>query len=91
MGKVRHRKHTRAARVAAIDAPLAHAQPAQGDPAAPTQHREGKKGARRDHDMQTLLDQLRAPEGRDRVFAAVRSPSHLSLSPVHQRLLRADE
>ncbi|GJN87628.1 hypothetical protein Rhopal_000583-T1 [Rhodotorula paludigena] len=88
MGKVRHRKHTRAARVAATDAPLAHAQPASGEPTAPAQHREGKKGARRDHDMQTLLDQLRAPEGRDRVFAAsTLSSLILSLPPLQLRLL----
>lgn len=74
MGKVRHRKQTRAARVAANDAPLhptsTNSPKAQGHS---NQLKEGKKGARRDHEMQELLDKLRAPEGRDRVFAAVRS------------------
>ena len=71
MGKVRHRKQTRAARVAASAAPLTDTS----DPTTnshPNQHREGKKGQRRDTEMQDLLDKLRAPEGRDRVFAAVR-------------------
>ncbi|GAA5840740.1 hypothetical protein JCM9279_001204 [Rhodotorula babjevae] len=87
MGKVRHRKQTRAARVAVTAAPLA-------DPSDPTtnshpnQHREGKKGARRDHEMQDLLDKLRAPEGRDRVFAAsTLSSLILSLPPMQLRLL----
>ncbi|GAA5911439.1 hypothetical protein JCM8208_005060 [Rhodotorula glutinis] len=87
MGKVRHRKQTRAARVAASAAPLTDTS----DPTTnshPNQHREGKKGQRRDTEMQDLLDKLRAPEGRDRVFAAsTLSSLILSLPPMQLRLL----
>ncbi|GAA6052018.1 hypothetical protein JCM3770_002323 [Rhodotorula araucariae] len=88
MGKVRHRKQTRAARVAATAAPLTAADPTSATDAHPHQHREGKKGARRDQEMQDLLDKLRAPEGRDRVFAAsTLSSLILSLPPLQLRLL----
>ena len=79
MGKVRHRKQTRAARVAATSAPLADTSDPTTNP-HPNQHREGKKGHRRDNDMQDLLDKLRATDGRDRVFAAVRPPLSPPLS-----------
>ncbi|BGP46950.1 hypothetical protein JCM10450v2_002802 [Rhodotorula kratochvilovae] len=88
MGKVRHRKQTRAARVAATAAPLTGADPTSSTDAPANQHREGKKGARRDQEMQDLLDKLRAPEGRDRVFAAsTLSSLILSLPAMQLRLL----
>lgn len=81
MGKVRHRKRTRDARVAAASAPLTGSSP-QGDPTSSTStaaNGEGagqqgmKKGARRDQEMGELLDKLRSSEGRERAFAAVSS------------------
>ncbi|BGP30940.1 hypothetical protein JCM10296v2_002702 [Rhodotorula toruloides] len=96
MGKVRHRKRTRDARVAAASAPLT-APTAQGDPTSSTSNgsdgdaagQQGlKKGARRDQEMGELLDKLRSSEGRERAFAASTISSLiLTLPPLQLRLL----
>ncbi|BGO90467.1 hypothetical protein NBRC10512_004727 [Rhodotorula toruloides] len=96
MGKVRHRKRTRDARVAAASAPLT-APTAQGDPTSSTANtadgeaagQQGlKKGARRDQEMGELLDKLRSSEGRERAFAASTISSLiLTLPPLQLRLL----
>lgn len=88
MGKVKHRKRTREARVAAAQQPL------QGQTNASTQDGDAakqpgmKKGARRDADMQLLLDQLKANDGRERALAsATLAGLVLSLPPLQLRLL----
>ncbi|GEM06630.1 proteophosphoglycan ppg4 [Rhodotorula toruloides] len=96
MGKVRHRKRTRDARVAAASAPLT-APTAQGDPTSSTSNsangeaaeQQGmKKGARRDKEMGDLLDKLRSLEGRERAFtASTISSLILTLPPLQLRLL----
>ncbi|GAA5982299.1 hypothetical protein JCM11641_002000 [Rhodosporidiobolus odoratus] len=93
MGKVRHRKRTRDARVSATAAPLAGTAPSTSTQDGATFDTHGhqascKKGARKEQEVTALLDKLRSTEGRDRVFAAsTLSSLLLTLPPLQQRLL----
>ncbi|GAA5861364.1 hypothetical protein JCM8547_006106 [Rhodosporidiobolus lusitaniae] len=93
MGKVRHRKRTRDARVAAAAAPLkgAPSSTLNGDNAAPLAadaQAGGKKVGKKEQEVSTLLDKFRSTESRDRVWAAsTLSSLLLALPPVQQRLL----
>lgn len=86
MGKVRHRKRTRDARLQATQQPLVGATSSQQDgDAAPASM---KKGARRDADMAQLLEQLNSQDGRERTLAsATLAGLVLSLPPLQLRLL----
>ncbi|GAA5858433.1 hypothetical protein JCM1840_001202 [Sporobolomyces johnsonii] len=94
MGKVRHRKRTRAARIDAANAPLAGpSDPAAtaGNGAAALDGNAGagdKKAVKKDQEFTSLLDKLRSAESRDRVWASSTLSSLLiTLPPTHLRLL----
>ncbi|GAA5880505.1 hypothetical protein JCM3774_000630 [Rhodotorula dairenensis] len=97
MGKVRHRKRTRDARVQATQLPLTgttasndhqHQHQADAAAAAPAATVGMKKGARRDADMAQLLEQLKSQDGRERTMAsATLAGLVLSLPPLQLRLL----
>ncbi|GAA5950125.1 hypothetical protein JCM21900_004604 [Sporobolomyces salmonicolor] len=94
MGKVRHRKRTRAARIDAANAPLAgpsDAAATASNGAASLIGTEGdgdKKAAKKDQEFTSLLDKLRSAESRDRVWASSTLSSLLiTLPPMHLRLL----
>ncbi|GAA5885287.1 hypothetical protein JCM16303_005988 [Sporobolomyces ruberrimus] len=84
MGKVRHRKRTRTARLDAVATPLTGA-----DSTASTST-DKKVGAaqKKEQEITNLLDKLRSAESRERVWATSTLASLLlSLPPVHLRLL----
>ncbi|BGP14836.1 hypothetical protein JCM10213_002725 [Rhodosporidiobolus nylandii] len=93
MGKVRHRKRTRDARVSAAVAPLVGADPSTStsngaDLTTAGAQAKDKKGSKREQEITGLLDNLRSQESRDRVFAAsTLSSLLLTLPPLQQRLL----
>ncbi|GAA5900210.1 hypothetical protein JCM6882_002275 [Rhodosporidiobolus microsporus] len=97
MGKVRHRKRTRDARISATAAPLVGtdssttttASTATDDTLSTPGHQaKDKKGSKRDQEISTLLDKLRSTESRERVWAAsTLSSLLLTLPPLQHRLL----
>ncbi|GAA6008534.1 hypothetical protein JCM10207_007147 [Rhodosporidiobolus poonsookiae] len=90
MGKVRHRKRTRDARTLATAAPLTNtaSHPSTTDDTASTQQTKEKKVGRKEQEISGLLDKLRSPEGRERVWASSTLSSLLhTLPPTQQRLL----
>ncbi|GAA6034413.1 hypothetical protein JCM8097_002713 [Rhodosporidiobolus ruineniae] len=85
MGKVRHRKRTRDARVAATVQPLVgtDSSAAQDD-----EQTKARKVPKKEQDIATLVDKLRSPDSRDRVWASsTLSSLLLTLPPIQQRLI----
>ncbi|GAA5915546.1 Syo1p [Sporobolomyces salmoneus] len=84
MGKVRHRKRTRTARLDAVATPLTGA-----DSTASTSTEKKPAGVqKKEQEITNLLDKLRSADTRERVWAtSTLSSLLLSLPPVHLRLL----
>ncbi|GAA5979527.1 hypothetical protein JCM5350_004923 [Sporobolomyces pararoseus] len=84
MGKVRHRKRTRTARLDAVSTPLTGA-----DSTASTSTDKKLSGSqKKEQEITNLLDKLRSADTRERVWAtSTLSSLLLSLPPVHLRLL----
>ncbi|GAA5837183.1 hypothetical protein JCM11251_005279 [Rhodosporidiobolus azoricus] len=95
MGKVRHRKRTRDARISATAAPLTGLDSSSTSTAStdnalatPGQQANERKGSKREQEITTLLDKLRSEESRERVWAAsTLSSLLLTLPPLQHRLL----
>ncbi|GAA6019291.1 hypothetical protein JCM11491_001305 [Sporobolomyces phaffii] len=82
MGKVRHRKRTRSARLDAVATPLTGADSTSSDKKPVT------AGNKKELEITNLLDKLRSSDARERVWAtSTLSSLLLSLPPVHLRLL----
>lgn len=86
MGKVRHRKRTRSARLDAVATPLTGS-----DSTASTSTDKKLGGAqKKEQEITNLLDKLRSADTRERVWATVSFFSQLLLSFSSLYLLEAD-
>ncbi|GAA6060710.1 hypothetical protein JCM10212_003331 [Sporobolomyces blumeae] len=87
MGKVRHRKRTRTARLEATATPLTGQDGTAASSSADTASRV-TGAAKKEQEITNLLDKLRSNESGERVWASsTLSSLLLSLPPVHLRLL----
>lgn len=73
MGKVRHRKRVRSARLAASGAPLgADSTEAQAGPSATEPEAKMTSKQRKEGELANLLDKLRSGKVEERIWASVR-------------------